>query len=531
MNSLTQPLAESRQTEKYEALFRVSQAISAHRDPKRLFSTLASELRQVIDFSFIGIARFEEQIGPATWLLSECKYICQNPTAGCVPEPALLRWIFEQQQPLIIPSLSQENRFPHMKEHLGSRGIQSVCVFPLTTAHRRLGILAFGSERSFAYSEEEIVFLSMVANQVALAIDDALNYEASKLAQAALRQKQDELQRERDRLKLLLDVNNSVISKLDLRELLRSISASVRRVMQCDAVGVDLPDADSTHLRVYALDFPESKGLLQEESLIRIEGTESGNVFKTGTPRICSMGPGLSNALCNLVIDEGIKSGCLLPLISRSRTLGVLALGSRRSEGFSQDDIPFLMQVSSQIAIAIDNALAYGQIAELKDSLTREKLYLMDEIRSERNFDEIIGSSKALRRVLGQVETVAPADSAVLILGETGTGKELIARAIHNLSRRKDRTFVKLNCAAIPTGLLESELFGHEKGRVYRRYRPADRPFRVGQPRHSVSGRDQRNTYRAAAEIATRPAGARIRALGKLAHSQNRRPPDCGNQS
>ena len=153
----------------------------------------------------------------------------------------------------------------------------------------------------------------------------------------------------------------------------------------------------------------------------------------------------------------------MIPLIGRKGVLGVLALGSRREHAF-KDDVDFLMQVAGQVGIAMDNALAYGQIADLKDQLAQEKLYLEDEIRSEMNFDEIIGSSAALRRVLQQVETVAPTDSAVLILGETGTGKELVARAIHNLSRRKDRTFVKLNCAAIPTGLLESELFGHEKG-------------------------------------------------------------------
>lgn len=464
MDSLIQLPAESRLAEKYEALFRVSQAISAHRDPKRLFSTLASELRQVIDFAFIGIAQYEEPIGRAAWLLTECRHGCEHPAQGCVPESALLRSVFEQQEPLVIPLLKQEDRFQLMKEHLGARGIQSVCVLPLTTVHRRLGILSLGSEQAFAYSDGEVTFLKVVANQVALAMDDAMNIEASRLAREALKRNQDELQRERDRLKLLLDVNNSVISILELKDLLRSISASVRRVMQCDAVSVDLPDSDPGHLRVYALDFPESKGLLQEEVLIPIEDTVPGLAFRTGKPQLCSVSSGWNPVSCNLVNNEGIKSGCLLPLISRNRTLGVLALGSRQPDGFTREDVAFLMQASGQIAIAIDNALAYGQIAELKDSLTREKLYLLDEIRSERNFDEIIGTSSALRRVLGQVKTVAPADSAVLILGETGTGKELIARAIHNLSRRNERTFVKLNCAAIPTGLLESELFGHEKG-------------------------------------------------------------------
>ena len=163
-------------------------------------------------------------------------------------------------------------------------------------------------------------------------------------------------------------------------------------------------------------------------------------------------------------LAEGLKSGCVLPLASRGRMHGVLLLGRRDENTFSRDDVKFLMQVASQVAIAVENALAYKKIAELKEKLTQEKLYLEDEIRTELNFEEIVGKSAVLRRILQQVATVAPTDSTVLIYGETGTGKELVARAIHNLSSRQSNSFVKLNCAAIPMGLLESELFGHEKG-------------------------------------------------------------------
>jgi formate hydrogenlyase transcriptional activator len=151
-------------------------------------------------------------------------------------------------------------------------------------------------------------------------------------------------------------------------------------------------------------------------------------------------------------------------LISRGRVLGTLSVISLRENAFTEDDAELLAGIGSQVAIAIENGLAYREIAELKDKLSKEKLYLEDEIRTQYNFEEIIGDSPALKRVLRQVETVAPTDSTVLIQGETGAGKELIARAIHNLSRRRERTFVKMNCAAIPTGLLESELFGHERG-------------------------------------------------------------------
>ena len=162
--------------------------------------------------------------------------------------------------------------------------------------------------------------------------------------------------------------------------------------------------------------------------------------------------------------NDGLRSGCIIPLVAHDRALGTLDIASRSESAFTERDAELLTHIAKQIAIAVENALAYREISELKDKLAQEKLYLEEEIRSEMNFDQIVGDSPALRQVLELVETVAPSDSTVLLLGETGTGKELIARAIHDHSRRKDRTFVKLNCAAIPTGLFESELFGHEKG-------------------------------------------------------------------
>src|SRR5437899_7706414 len=162
--------------------------------------------------------------------------------------------------------------------------------------------------------------------------------------------------------------------------------------------------------------------------------------------------------------SEGLNSFCDLPLVSRKRLLGVLAVARREEDTFDEDQVRFLTQVANQVAIAIENAIVYGEIAELKDKLAQEKLYLEEEIRGEMDFEGIVGQSSGLRHVLSLAETVAPSDSTVLLLGETGTGKELVARAIHDRSRRKDRTLVKLNCAAIPTGLLESELFGHERG-------------------------------------------------------------------
>src|SRR6266542_3174725 len=293
--------------------------------------------------------------------------------------------------------------------------------------------------------------------------DYLVNSELSSSARPELQR--PELQRESDRLKLLLDMTNILVSTLECREVLRAVSASIRQVMHCDAVGILLPDSEQRQMRSLAVDFPETKGFAKEGSLHPVEGSIVGSVFKTGKPVVIGTSADAMGLLdASDILAEDIESACALPLISRNRTLGVLALGSRVENSFSPDDVDFLLQAAGQIAIAVENALAYHEIAELKDKLAQEKLYLEDEIRGEMDFEGIVGQSSALRHVLNLVETVAPSDSTVLLLGETGTGKELIARAIHDRSRRKERTFVKMNCAAIPTGLLESELFGHERG-------------------------------------------------------------------
>jgi formate hydrogenlyase transcriptional activator len=445
---------------RYETLVRVSQAIRAHGDLKELFGVLADELNRVVQFDFIGISLRDKNSGTfQNYFIDVTTRTELLPDEELTPEETLTLRVYERQESLLRSTNDLEPRYSRLQALLRRLNIRSICALPLTTAHRKLGAITFGSKQVDTYSPSEVRFVSEVAGYIALAFDDALNF-------GALRQASQELQRKNDRLQLLLDVTNQVVSNLELRDLLRAISQDVRRVMQCDYAGLSLPDAENKNLRLYAVDFPEGKGFLQEDLVYSMEGSPSGTAFWTMKPlTLQSPFTGwLHLPIVQMAVREGLKSFGFLPLISRNRAIGTLVLARLRDDALSQADIEFLSQIANQVALAVENALAFREIRELKEQLSKEKLYLEDEIRTEMNFAHIIGNSAPLRKVLKRVETVAPTDSTVLIYGETGTGKELIARGIHDLSPRRSKPFVKLNCAAIPTGLLESELFGHEKG-------------------------------------------------------------------
>jgi len=442
----------------YQALRRVSRAIAAHREVKDLFRRLADELRPVVNFVFLRVFLYDKQQHLMRLHVSEAPGQPAEPFSEFPPEGTAVGWVYERQEPLVIPDVDKESRFPRLHGILKEYGIRSHLTFPLTTAHGRLGTFAVGSDHVGAYSEEDVRFLALVADQIAVAIDDALHSQA-------LQKTKSELEQRNQRLQLLLDVNNSIAANLQLRDLLLAISANVRRVMQADFVGVALPDAAAGGaLRGYAYQSTEGPGWPNTTQFLP-EKSAPAIAFRTGKPVVLRASsleqlPGESDEFR----QREMKEACSLPLVSRDRILGSLDLGRLREAPFTREEIEFLTQIAKQVAIAVDNALAYGQIADLKNELAQEKLYLESEIRSEMNFADIVGNSPSIRSVLGQVETVAPSDSTVLLLGETGTGKELMARAIHERSKRHSHAFVKLNCAAIPTGLLESEMFGHERG-------------------------------------------------------------------
>jgi formate hydrogenlyase transcriptional activator len=451
MSTLSATISEEH-THRYQALLRATNAIGTSSDCDAAAETIVEALRGVIVFDYLELVIFENDGWTVTWHLLHANGVTRRVGLGdVVVDGTPFESVHVSQQALVVANWNEEPRFRKHGQFLSKLGIAATCVLPLARGQRRLGVISVGSSRTNAYSEDEVRFLSIVADQIALATDAAVNFSLSRQAQ--------------DRLKLILGLTNQVVSSLNFPELLQTISASVRQVMHYDAAAIMLPEPDGAHLRVHALDFPESKGIFKADLLIPVAGTPPGETFRSGKPwAVNRLEPELHPEMYAKAAKEGMNSLCDVPLISRGRTLGVLAVAKREEDAFDREEIEFLSQVAQQIAIGVQNALAYGEIADLKDKFAQEKLYLEDEIRGEMDFEGIVGQSSALRHVLKLVETVAPSDSTVLLLGETGTGKELIARAIHERSRRKERTFVKLNCAAIPTGLLESELFGHERG-------------------------------------------------------------------
>ncbi len=452
--------SNSETVERYRALLQVSESIASDRDLPELFRSLSTLLRRLVTFDFICLTLPDpgNKVVRIHALESSLPTRVQ-PGLEIPMVEGVSQIVWQNQRPLVISGVKDDDRFDIVRNMLNEHGVQSLCLLPLTTAQRQVGTMVFGSTQPSAYDAADLEFLQQVATQVAVAVDNALNSQNAQVYQ-------QELARERDRLRLLLEVNNALVSTLDLHQLLSAISASLRRVLNHDYASLGLYEPEAQQVRLQALDFPHGKGLLHEELTFPVEGTPSGHVVLTGKPLLITGTSleGYKASVSSLFIAEGLRSGCIVPLITANRTLGTLALSSLRPSAFTQEDVDLLMRVANQVAIAIENALAYREIADLKNKLADEKLYLEEEIRTEYTFEEIVGESTALKRVLSQAETVAGTDSTVLILGETGTGKEVIARAVHNMSRRRERTFVKVNCAAIPTGLLESELFGHERG-------------------------------------------------------------------
>lgn len=365
-----------------------------------------------------------------------------------------------RREPVYVTDILDEPIWDHYRHLLLPYGIRAVWSRPLFTSEGQvLGTFAIHYREARSPGAGDLQLIENASHIAGIAIERHINEERLRL--------------ERDRLRLLLEITNSMGSKLDPRRLVETLSTDLLGVTRCDFCALLLPDADSGELRVTTLYNPDSRGSLCDGTIIPIHGSICGKAFRTGKLQHFnsfeevrydpeSFGNSVGQRFYQRVMDEGLVSGCDIPLIGRNRVVGVLAALKRSERAFDHDDVAFLEQVARQVAIAVENALDYEGAIRDRDKEARQRLYLEEEIRAE--FGKIVGDSPVLKTALDLVSVVAPTDSSVLILGETGTGKELIARAIHNLSARRERAFVKLNCAAIPLGLLESELFGHEKG-------------------------------------------------------------------
>jgi formate hydrogenlyase transcriptional activator len=365
-----------------------------------------------------------------------------------------------RREPVYVADILREPIWDDYRDRVLPYGIRAVWSRPLFTREGQvLGTFAIHYREVRSPDAIDLQMIENASHIAGIAIERHLHEEA--------------LRHERDRLRLLLEITSSVTSRLDFRQVVEALSTNLFRVMQCDVSALLLPDSESGELRVTTLYNPDARGPMREGSLVPMNSSISGQVLRNAKsvridnfeqvrddPEIYGNPDG--QRLYKRVIEEGLRASCYLPLLGRNGVVGVLMLSRRSDHAFEKDDVILLEQVARQVAIAVENALEYEQATKDRDKEAKQRIYLEEEIRAQ--CGAIVGESPALNAALQLVSVVAPTDSSVLILGETGTGKELVARALHDLSARRGRAFVKLNCAAIPLGLLESELFGHEKG-------------------------------------------------------------------
>jgi len=447
------------QQTRYETLRQVSGVIASQADLNGVLENLAHFLPSVVSFEFLGVVLHDAKRQVFRLHAFESRLPAISEAEIEIPaDGSSAAILLEEQKPIILNDIEKETRFADIVERARPYGVRSLCLLPLTSPRRRLGILVFGTTHQKDYDAEDLKLMSTVAAHVAVAVENALNFEEARSYQQLLT-------RERDRLRLLLQVNNSVISHLELSDLFQAVSSALRDCFHHEYTGLWLFEEGSPRLRCVGMDFPSNRGFIQKIQSLDLTPAEVEEV-RSRSPRLINHEEiaQLPPKFASPAQAENIHSAVSIPLVLGSKPLGILTLGSTGESTFAQEELGLLLQVGDQVALAMENALAYEKVAEARNQLNTEKTYLEDEIRRDHNLEDIVGKSRALRETLSKAEVVGKTDATVLLMGETGTGKELVARLIHNKSSRRDHTFVKLNCAAVPSGLMESELFGHERG-------------------------------------------------------------------
>jgi formate hydrogenlyase transcriptional activator len=435
------------------ALLEVVSSVASQPTVDELFRELTAKLSRFVHFDRLVLLLQDEErpLVKVAGLYSSLPYQVQAGFELPIEETPAGE-VIRNQRRRYIADIFSETSYPQLMKVLRAEKLRTICYLPLTSPSRRLGALAFATQSPLQYTEEQLSFMEHVLKPVAIAVDNILNRE--------------QLERERDRLRLTLEVNNALVTRLQLNELFEHVSERIRGAVPHDILALTIWDAEEEKLRFRTQANPGQASFLLEDEIAPLDGTASGEAFKSGRPviygfdQICRMEGQYKRNL----VEQGIRSLCAVPLRTARGKVGAISLSSRDDQAYDDGRVSVLQALADQLAIAVENAMSFAKVEELNRKLWEAKLYLEEELQTTAVADGILGNSPGIRKVIQQIQTVAPTDATVLILGETGSGKELVARALHQKSPRGRGTFVKLNCAAIPTGLLESELFGHEKG-------------------------------------------------------------------
>jgi len=446
---------------RYRALLGVSTLVAAQSDVHVIIHSVSLVLSKIIGFDSAALLLLNEDGQSARLYALESEERGPDIRIGRdFPfKDTSLAFVLKSQKPMYIPCLKDElAKVPGLTPPVSLKPTTSAYMFPVSSARRKMGVLIFGTSAGGDLSAPDIELMNSVTVHISTVLETALALDAAESYKR-------NLARERDRLRLILEINNHTITHLDMSALFRATSKSIHAYFDNAFTGFWLLEERSSQLELLSLDFPRGLGFLDRVTTAVV--TED-DLAKMRARVTMIYGPGeidhLPDSVAKPLRENEIRSFVCVPLVGTKGPLGVISLGSREKDTFNQDDAELLSQIANQISLALENALAYRRITFSCRRLEDERHYLESELRTEYNFEDIVGNSSAIKRVLEQVAIVAPTDSTVLLIGESGTGKELVARAIHNRSLRRDHTFVRLNCAAVPSGLLESELFGHERG-------------------------------------------------------------------